>query len=164
MRHAGHFIVALSVALGLGPVTARAQATAPDAAAAIAVADSALAAISRGDFVALTDLMIDEAVAYSVRERDGQVRHQARTRAEERATRTERRIAERGFRPQVLVSGRLAVVWMPYDLYLDGRWSHCGVDAFTMLKLSAGWRIASMSWSVDQPPVCERHPSGPPGP
>ena len=45
---------------------------------------------------------------------------------------------------------------MPYDFYIDGKWSHCGVDAFTMLKSDGRWRIASLSWSVEQPPACER--------
>ena len=161
MRHSPSLLIVTLVALHL-PQTASGQAS-PDAAAATAIADSALAAISRRDFVALTDLMVDEAVAFSVREREGQVRYTSRTRAQERATRSERTIAERGFRPEARVSGRLAVVWMPYDLYLDGQWSHCGVDTFIMLRLDTGWRIASMAWSVDQPPICEKHPDGPPG-
>ena len=52
-------------ALFLGAAALDARAQAPDArAAVIALADSALAAITRGDVVALTDLMIPEAVMY----------------------------------------------------------------------------------------------------
>jgi hypothetical protein len=157
-----HALIAGLVALLSSPV--RGQTVSPDAKAAIVVADSALAAISRGDFIGLTDLMVDEGVAFSVRERDGQVRYNSLTRAQERARRADAAVNERGFRPVVHVSGRMAVVWMPYDLYLNGQWSHCGVDAFTMLRLDVGWRIAAMAWSVEQPPACERHPAGPPTP
>ncbi len=155
-------VLAVTV-LSLGaPAVLAAQRVPGDSAAAIAVADSALAAITRGDFVALTDLMVDQATTFSVRERNGQVVYSARSRAQERATQPRQAITERGFTPRALVSGRLAMVWVPYDLYLDGQWSHCGVDLFTMLRLEAGWRIASMAWSVEQPPACQRHPDGPP--
>jgi hypothetical protein len=154
-------IVAVQFLLGL-PFAAGAQRVAGDSLAAIAVADSALAVISRSDFVALTNLMIDEAMTYSIRNRDARPVYSARSRSDQRIAPTGQRIDERGFQPIALVSGRLATVWMPYDLYRDGRWSHCGVDVFTMFRLEAGWKIAAMAWSVDQPPVCQRHPGGPP--
>jgi hypothetical protein len=71
-------------------------------------------------------------------------------------------VAERGFRPTVLVSGPLAVVWLPYDLYVNGSWSHCGIDAFTLVRNAGAWKIAALAWTVEQPPACERHPDGPP--
>jgi ketosteroid isomerase-like protein len=132
-------------------------------AAVLAVADSALAAISRTDFVGLTDLMLDSAVTFSAGERNGQFRNWFSSRATQRASRMDGTITERGFRPEVRVSGPLAVVWMPYDLYINDAWSHCGVDTFTMLRTpQGGWRIASLVWSVEQPPACEKHPDGPP--
>jgi hypothetical protein len=54
------------------------------------------------------------------------------------------------------------MVWMPYDLYMDGTWSHCGADVFTLVKSGTAWRIATLAWSAEQPPVCEKHPAGPP--
>lgn len=152
-------LLALLVA---APAGATAQAQSPEQQAVLAVAESALAAVSRSDFVALTDLMLDSAVTFSAGERNGQFRLQFRTRAQERRTPGGRRYTERGFRPEVRISGPLAVVWLPYDFYLDGRWSHCGVDAFTLLKADGQWRIATLVWTVEQPPACERHPSGPP--
>jgi hypothetical protein len=133
-----------------------------DSLAAIALADSALAAISRREFGRLADLMLPEARTFSSRERDGQWRYASRTREEQRASSSAVPIAERGFGPTALVSGPLAVVWMPYDLYLDGNWSHCGVDALTLLKVDGSWRIATFAWSVEQPPACRKHPDGPP--
>lgn len=147
-------------ALLLGAPSLHAQADAR--AAAIAVADSALAAITRGDAVGFTDLMVPEAVLYPTTTRDGVTTHRARTRAEQRGAALTG-VVERGFQPQALVSGGVAMVWMPYDLYRDGAWSHCGADVFTMVRFEGSWRITSMTWSNEQPPVCEKHPSGPPG-
>ena len=146
----------------IAPQLAQAQRAPGDSAAAIAIADSALAAISRGDAIALTDLMVDPAMTYSIRVRDGRPVLGSRTRAENRARTSTETITERGFSPSAMLSGRLAVVWFPYDLYVSGAWSHCGVDAFTMVRLDNGWKIASMAWNVEQPPACQRHPSGPP--
>ncbi len=128
------------------------------------VGDSALAAINRNDRKALAALMLDEGRTFSVREREGQIRYASRTRAEQEASASTDTITERGFDPVIHVSGALAVLWLPYDLYLNGKWSHCGVDAFTLLRVEGRWRIATMAWSVEQPPACAKHPAGPPQP
>lgn len=159
-RLASCLVLVFAVSGAISP--AAAQAPADDRAQVLALADSALATISRNDFVALTDLMLDSAVTFSAGERDGKAWTSFRTRAAQRAMQSDRTFTERGFDPQVMVSGPIAVVWLPYDFYLDGAWSHCGVDAFTMLKAEAGWRIATIAWSVAQPPACRAHPDGPP--
>lgn len=38
----------------------------------------------------------------------------------------------------------LATVWAPYAFYLDGRLSHCGVNAFQLIRRPQGWRIVSL--------------------
>ena len=157
--------IAIAVALvGALHHDAKAQATAQSAdarAAVVAVADSALAAITRGDVVAFTDLMVPEAVLFPTSTRDGVTTYRLRTRDAQRAG-SMTGIVERGFTPQALVNGGVAMVWMPYDLYVNGAWSHCGADVFTLVKSAGRWRIASMAWSAEQPPVCEKHPAGPP--
>jgi hypothetical protein len=149
------FVVAV-----LLPAVAVAQSS-DQRAAAIAVADSALAAITRGDAVALTDLMVPEAILYPTSTREGATTYRVRTRAEQRNMPI-RAVVERGFRPEAMVSGGVAMVWMPYDLYINGAWSHCGADVFTMVRTEGTWKITAMTWSAEQPPVCEKHPSGPP--
>ena len=155
----------LTVGLVLGaadPLPAAASDGAPEA-AVLAVADAALEAISNEDFVALTDLMIEEAMLYGAGLRDGNQVVIARSRAGERAQVAPGDILERGFDPTVMVSGPIAMVWYPYDLWGDGEWQHCGVDVFTLVKTGDGWRIASMAFSMEQPPACSMHPDGPPG-
>lgn len=149
----------LCVSLGLAAFPAFAQSG--EEASALAVADSALAAITRGDVIALTDLMLDEAVMFASSTRDGEFRYRVRTRAEQRSGRISG-VVERGYKGEVRVQGPIASVWYPYDLYVDGKWSHCGVDVFTLLKRDGRWRIATLVWSAEQPPVCSPHPDGPP--
>jgi hypothetical protein len=143
-------------------VSAHAQEAPAERASVQAVADSALAAISRGDVVGFTDLMVPEAVLFPTQTRDGVTRYRPRTRAEQRAQPFGAKITERGFTPDVRINGGVAVVWYPYDLYVNDAWSHCGVDVFTLIRTQTGWRIATMTWSAEQPPVCAKHPDGPP--
>jgi hypothetical protein len=142
-------------------VPAMAQETPQARAAVLAVADSALSAITRGDMIALTDLMLPDASLFPSRTIDGVTQARARSRADQR-TAPMRGITERGFRPEIRIGGPIATVWYPYDLYVDGKWSHCGVDVFVMFQVGTGWKIGSLSWSAVQPPACERHPDGPP--
>jgi hypothetical protein len=132
-----------------------------DERAVIAVADSALAALTRGDAVAFTDFMVPEAVMFPTTTANGVASYRLRTREAQR-TAAISGIVERGFAPKAMVNGAIAMVWMPYDLYRNGTWSHCGVDVFTLVKAGSAWRIATLAWSAEQPPVCEKHPAGPP--
>lgn len=139
-----------------------AQSRAADSLAVIAVADSALAAITRNEFNALGDLMIPEGTVIGTAMRGGAPTVRTRAIAVERTQRSNGTITERGFGGTAMVAGNVATVWMPYDLYINGAWSHCGVDAFVLVRTTAGWRIVTLTYSIEQPPACSRHPNGPP--
>lgn len=159
-------LLALIATLTVSSVAAQEpQEPADEAARVVAVVEASLEALSDEDMVGFTDLMIDEAVTIGARERDGELAYFFRTRADERANvpPADADIVERGFDPEVRISGPVATVWMPYDLYVDGEWSHCGVDTFTLVETPDGWRIAALVYSIEQPPACEPHPDGPPG-
>jgi hypothetical protein len=51
---------------------------------------------------------------------------------------------------EVKVHGNIAMVWAPYDLWVNETFSHCGVDVFTLIKTSSGWKIASVSYTVER--------------
>jgi hypothetical protein len=127
---------------------------------ALAVAHAALAAITVEDPVGLTDLMMEGAVMVAMSANGGPPRVSTRAQARERPMTPD--FMERGWDGRVEVSGTLATVWLPYDFYIDGEWSHCGVDLFTMIRTDGEWLIASLTYTVEQPPNCEAHPEGPP--
>ena len=128
----------------------------------LSVAEAALDAVTAEDVVALTDLMVNEALVFTVSGPSSDPRYSIRSRAEQRRRGFSGDIIERGFNPQVRVASGLATVWLPYDLYVDGSWSHCGVDVFSLLRVDGEWKILTMGWTVEQPPACETHPDGPP--
>lgn len=39
------------------------------------------------------------------------------------------------------IDGPLASVWTPYKFYLNGNFSHCGVNSFQLLRTKDGWKI-----------------------
>ena len=59
---------------------------------------------------------------------------------------------------QVQIHQQLAMVWAPYDLWVNKKYSHCGVDVFTLLKTNQGWKIASLAYTIE-PTGCKNIPS-----
>ena len=41
----------------------------------------------------------------------------------------------------VKIDGPLAIVWTPYKFYYNGKFLHCGVNSFQLVKLAEGWKI-----------------------
>ena len=138
------------------------QVLADDKADVLAVADEALARITAEDSAGFAALMIPETMIYVGDTHEGKDRVRTRTFEDTRDRAFDVELVERGWDPTVMVSGTIGIVWYPYDIYVDGEWSHCGVDIFNMIRTEAGWRIAVLQYNVLQPPECEPHPDGPP--
>ena len=51
---------------------------------------------------------------------------------------------ERIYNVTILIDGDIAQVWTDYSFYLDKKFSHCGVDAFQMVKENNKWLIISL--------------------
>ncbi len=59
--------------------------------------------------------------------------------------RIDRVIDEPLFDVEVRIDGPLATVWAEYDVFVDGEFSHCGVDAFQLVNLGDGWKILNIA-------------------
>ena len=60
------------------------------------------------------------------------------------------KLLERMWAPEVRIRGGIAAVWTEYDFHRDGRFSHCGVDAFHLVKTEGGWKIAGAMYTVER--------------
>ena len=129
-----HQTTARQITAGLLVVLWSGLALATDEEDVVAVADEALARITAEDNVGLAELMIEEAMVYIGLVEDGNYSIRTRTYVDTRDRPFEVELVERGWDPTVLVSGTIAVVWYPYDIYVDGQWSHCGIDAFNLSR------------------------------
>lgn len=72
---------------------------------------------------------------------------------------SKRTMQERIWNPEVRINGLIATVTAPYDFWIDGKFSHCGVDAFDLIKTEDGWKIAGGVYTVEQ--KCSPSPLGP---
>ena len=52
--------------------------------------------------------------------------------------------------PRVLVHKDIAMVWTDYTFYIDGKKSHTGVDAFSLIKVKNQWQIAWAIYTVEK--------------
>lgn len=70
---------------------------------------------------------------------------------------------ERMWNTKVLEHGSIAVVWAEYDFHLNGKFGHCGIDSFDLLKTATGWKIAGAMFTSETA-GCAPSPLGPPAP
>lgn len=46
---------------------------------------------------------------------------------------------------QISIDGDMATAWTPYEFYLGGNFSHCGVNAFQLYHDGSAWRIIALA-------------------
>lgn len=62
---------------------------------------------------------------------------------------------EQTYDPIVHIDGNLAQVWTFYTFDLAGTFSHCGTDAFLLVRTDAGWKIIHVADTrYESPNVC----------
>ena len=44
----------------------------------------------------------------------------------------------------IKIDGELATAWTPYSFYYNGQASHCGANAFTLVKIGGSWKIQNI--------------------
>ncbi|MCH7401270.1 nuclear transport factor 2 family protein [Belliella kenyensis] len=50
-------------------------------------------------------------------------------------------IDERILQYEINIDDKIAQAWTPYEFYVNDNFSHCGVNAFSLIKTSEGWKI-----------------------
>lgn len=67
---------------------------------------------------------------------------------------------ERFWNPEIKIQDGIATMWTPYDFWIDGKFSHCGIDVFDFVKTADGWKISGGVYTV-QRDGCPPSPLGP---
>jgi len=146
-----------------GRMAVGASADADEKAAILNAIDRFFIAMAEGDAAAFATLQTSDGMTYSQRFADGQWTLRRRTNQELLQTLTDREqaVSETYWSPTVLIRGPMAVVWAPYEFRVEGEVSHCGVDAFNMLKIDGEWALSNAMWTAE-PQACYelRPPSG----
>ncbi len=135
-----------------------------DSATVVRVAQTALRAISTRDTALARTVFLPGAQLLAVIDPAGPTaspRVQADTTFYRTLPNGKEALLERMWSPTVLLHGSLAEVHTPYDFHIDGKFSHCGTDVFTLVRAKGEWRISSIVYTV-QRDGCTPSPLGPP--
>lgn len=52
---------------------------------------------------------------------------------------------EQIYNVKISVDRPMAIVWAPYKFHLGEKFSHCGVNVFTLIETKAGWKISEIT-------------------
>ena len=96
---------------------------------------------------------------HAMRMRDGDIRSFSNEEYFAQLQSEKRTFRERMWNPEVRVHGPIATVWTPYDFWIDGKFSHCGIDAFDLIKTKDGWQLSGGNYTLED--KCEPSPLGP---
>jgi len=58
-------------------------------------------------------------------------------------------VKEDMYTSDVKVDGDLASVWGRYVFFIDGKVSHCGIDAFHLVRTDGVWKIGGIASTID---------------
>ena len=128
--------------------------------AVIAAVQRFFDALGARDVAAMKAIVLMEGSFFAVRE-DGSVRPTPIAQFVDRLPAGKEKFLERMWNPEVKVHGGIATLWAPYDFYRDGKFSHCGIDAFDLVKSPEGWKIAGGTFTIEKS-NCPASPLGPP--
>lgn len=131
-------------------------------AAVLRVLDRYMKAISEQDLEAMAGMQLPDGMTYRARP-DGRGGTEIAGRPNswwiDPARKDTQTLRERYWSPTVLIRGSLAVVWAPYEFWVDGKTSHCGVDVFDFARIDGEWRVANSMWTVEPDACAELRPA-----
>ena len=67
---------------------------------------------------------------------------------------------ERMWDPIIMYRGDLAIAWTTYDFHLNGKFSHCGAESFTLIRVDNRWMVMDWAYTANEPENCNS-PLGP---
>lgn len=158
-----HLLPTLLLAVVL-PATSHAQGApspAADRDAVLAAVQAFFDTMASKDAAGARRVLLAEGRFFAVRMQDGKPVVRTFTNADylrDLPARTEA-VRERMWNPEVRIQGPIATVWTPYDFWRNGAFSHCGIDAFDLVRADAGWQIAGGTYTVET--ACAPSPLGP---
>lgn len=125
---------------------------ADDAKDALAVVNSMFAEMANHNPAAIVALYTSEAqLAAAIKNKEGKsiVRSFPVEAFSKNFAEKKNEIREEMYAPDVKIFGDLALVYGRYVFFIDGKISHCGVNAFHLVRTDAGWRIAGASTTIE---------------
>lgn len=113
------------------------------------VVDTFFDGFHEGDTLKMKSVLHDEVVLQTVYSRSESEHHLSTLGAKDLLTAIVNRPASQKWDERLLdyriqIDGNLAQVWTPYEFWLNGTFSHCGANAFTLIRTNEGWKILTL--------------------
>lgn len=110
-----------------------------------AVVNQLFAAMKRVDAATLKEAFADSAILQTIRHRqDGTffVQNEKVSDFAEQIGKAKKDSLDEQIRFETIkIDGPLASVWTPYKFYYAGKYSHCGVNSFQLVRINGRWKI-----------------------
>lgn len=151
-------VVLITILCAVAPAITDAQGTA-DRDQVLKTVQAFFDTMTAKDVEGARKILMPQGRFHAVRMRDGNVRSFSNEEYLADLQAAKRTMRERIWNPEVRVRGAIATVWTPYDFWIDGKYSHCGIDAFDLVKTDEGWKLAGGSYTLEE--KCEPSPLGP---
>jgi len=124
--------------------------------------DRYMTAIAKGDPEELGRLQRPDGMTFQWRPDEGggmQITARPNSYWSDPASQSEDQYREQYWAPTVLIRGAIAVVWAPYEFWINGETSHCGVDVFDFVKIDGKWLVSNAMWTVEPDACSELSPT-----
>ena len=108
-------------------------------------------ALETQDTVLYKSILLKDGQTWAISEKNGTVKYSMRQFSDRLRTLVNpaQIIQEKLLSSKVMIHKQIAMAWVPYTLDISGKFSHTGVDVFTLLKTSEGWRISTLAFTMD---------------
>ena len=108
-------------------------------------------ALETQDTVLYKSILLKDGQTWAISEKDGTVKYSMRQFSDRLRTLVNpaQVIQEKLLSSKVMIHKQIAMAWVPYTLDISGKFSHTGVDVFTLLKTSEGWKISTLAFTMD---------------
>jgi len=108
-------------------------------------------AMNKRDTTVARNILLPDGQIFSIREDSTGVNIKKRSHADfiNNLTMSDKELLETMSNPKVMIHDRVAILWAKYKFYLDGEYSHGGVDAFSFLKTAQGWKISGVIYNIE---------------
>jgi hypothetical protein len=108
-------------------------------------------ALEKKDTALYQSLAFTHGQIWTVRRQQDSLKHTMRSFSDDikRLPAIKEVLSERALDYEIHLHNDIAVVWAPYTFSRGGKFSHCGVDVFTLVKTMYGWKMVSLVYSVE---------------
>lgn len=111
-----------------------------------------LRVLETGDTALANEILVPEGSNFSVREEGGfyRIKHTNYNKLIASLPEMKEKYKEIISDPEILVHKNISVLWAKYKFFIDGKFSHCGVDSFSLIKIEDKWKIASIIYTIEK--------------